>query len=203
MSAPHPSPTACDEELAAQARAGSEAAFALLFGRYTEQLQIRLLNRMSPELRRKVSVQDVLQETFAAAWRSLGGFEPRGVGSFAAWLTSILDARMRDTYRRYSRMKRDIRREKPLPSSSAMAKVPGHGPSPSAEAVAHELSGRLEVAVGNLPDHYRKILHLVMVERCSMSEAGARIGKSADAAQKIYQRARAQLWAQCNGGGRH
>ncbi|WP_433216341.1 sigma-70 family RNA polymerase sigma factor [Microtetraspora malaysiensis] len=70
-------------DLIERARSGDEAAFEQLVGRYRGEVQIhcyRFLGSLA-------DAEDALQETFAAAWRGLAGFEGRA--SFRTWLYRI------------------------------------------------------------------------------------------------------------------
>jgi RNA polymerase sigma-70 factor (ECF subfamily) len=188
-----------DEVLAAAAQAGEEASLRALFDRHAPPLQALLLRRIPPALRRKVSVADVLQEAYAAAWAGLGSFCDRGPGSFRAWLARIADHKARNVIRDLLRERRDVRREVHL-AASGLFEVPGRRrESPSAYAVARELDGRLKAAMGQLAPAQRTILSLVLVEGLSMEEAGRRMKRSANAAQKLFQRAKDRLWTDCYG----
>ena len=60
-------------ELIDRARAGDEAAFEQLVGLYRREMQVHCY-RMLGSL---ADAEDAVQETLAAAWRGLGGFEGR------------------------------------------------------------------------------------------------------------------------------
>jgi len=70
-----------DDDLVARVAAGDDAALRELFGRHAPWLAVRL-RAVLPA----ADVEDVLQETFLAAWRGAGGYRPQGAcgGSGAA-----------------------------------------------------------------------------------------------------------------------
>src|SRR6476661_11207164 len=71
-----------DDDLVAQVAAGDDTALRELFGRHASWLAIRL-RAVLPA----ADVEDVLQETFLAAWRGAGGYRPQG--ACGGWLWGI------------------------------------------------------------------------------------------------------------------
>ena len=71
-----------DDELVAQMAAGDDTALRELFGRHAPWLAVRL-RALLPA----ADVEDVLQETFLAAWRGAGGYRPQGI--CGGWLWGI------------------------------------------------------------------------------------------------------------------
>jgi RNA polymerase sigma-70 factor (ECF subfamily) len=71
-----------DDELIARLAGGDETALRELFRRHAHWLAARL-RVMLPA----ADVEDVLQETFLAAWRGAGGYRPEGAGG--GWLWGI------------------------------------------------------------------------------------------------------------------
>jgi RNA polymerase sigma-70 factor (ECF subfamily) len=71
-----------DDELVARVAAGDDTALRELFGRHAPWLASRL-RALLPA----ADVEDVLQETFLAAWRGAGGYRPQG--ACGGWLWGI------------------------------------------------------------------------------------------------------------------
>src|SRR5882672_11605008 len=71
-----------DDDLVARVAAGDDTALRELFGRHAPWLAVRLRAVMPA-----ADVEDVLQETFLAAWRGAGGYRP--VGPVGGWLWGI------------------------------------------------------------------------------------------------------------------
>jgi RNA polymerase sigma factor (sigma-70 family) len=67
--------------------------------------------------------------------------------------------------------------------------------SPSQAAVADEEQRVLGDAMAALPEDYAAVLRHVHVEGLTLAETGARMGRSADAARKLYARAMSELAA--------
>jgi RNA polymerase sigma-70 factor, ECF subfamily len=127
-----------DDELVAQIAAGDDTALRELFGRHAPWLAVRL-RALLPA----ADVEDVLQETFLAAWRGAGGYRPQGI--CGGWLWGIA--------RRQAALV--LRRRGPAEwAGTALPALAGAGqpeaPDPAETAVAR---AELEMAVAALgPD---------------------------------------------------
>jgi RNA polymerase sigma-70 factor (ECF subfamily) len=180
-----------DEDLVRRVRAGDEAAARELFERHLPALRAKARARLPAALRGKIAESDVIQDAWLAAFLSIGKFEERGDGSFAAWLRTILEHKIgHEIERHIAADKRDVRREQRMRTGS----VDGFGAapdqtSPSQAAVSAEEQEVLRAAVASLPDDYATVVRLVHIEGLKLADAGARMGRSADAARKLYGRA--------------
>jgi RNA polymerase sigma-70 factor, ECF subfamily len=187
-----PEPT--DEELVRLVRAGDEDAARRLFGRHLPSLRAKARSRLPASLRAKVAESDVIQESYVAAFLAIGDFEDRGDGSFAAWLRTILERRIANEVRDgVAAAKRDARREVRFPSGTG-----GGGPardqtSPSEEAMNEEDAARVRAARTSLTPDHRTVIGLVHDEGLTLARAGELMGRSADAARKLYARAVSEL----------
>jgi RNA polymerase sigma-70 factor (ECF subfamily) len=181
-----------DEEIVRRVLAGDVEASGLLFGRHLPALRASVRGRLPPLLRGKLGESDVVQETYLAAYLSLGNFEDRGDGSFAAWLRQILEHKLVDEIRRHGEAAtRDPRREERLPTDAGIA-APGQ-PTPSVVVAAAEESAAVRAAVAALPSDYAVVIRLIHQEGITLVEAGRRMDRSADAVRKLYGRALACL----------
>jgi len=183
-----------DEDLVRRASDGDEAAARILFERHLPALRAKALALLPPSLRGRVGASDVIQDAYLAAFLAMGDFEDRGDGSFAAWLRTILERRIANEVRDgVLAAKRDARREVRIPTGTG-----GEGPepgllSPSEEAMAEEEAARVRAAKALLSRDHRTVVDLVHEEGLTLVEAGARMGRSADAARKLYARAIAEM----------
>lgn len=82
-----------DRDLAAAAAAGDRTAFETLIRRHGPALH-RFARRMT---RDEAAVQDIVQETFVAAWRQIERF--RGDSSPRTWLFAICSRKVADSHR--------------------------------------------------------------------------------------------------------
>ena len=87
-----------DMELAAAARAGSNAAFEELQNRYSSRLCRRILSIT----RNREDAEDALQETFPRAYTALHSFQGRA--QFATWITKIATNSALMVLRRHRRL---------------------------------------------------------------------------------------------------
>jgi RNA polymerase sigma-70 factor (ECF subfamily) len=183
-----------DEDLVRRARAGDAGAATALFDRHLPLLRVAAKSRLPASLRGKVGESDVVQEAYLAAFVRLGEFEDRGDGSFRAWLRQILAHKIVDEVRRHVEAgSRDVRREVPAGTSGEAIVGAVDRPSPSMEVAAAEEIAALRMAVEKLPSAYAEIVRLVHQEDLTLVEAGTRMGRSAEAARKLYGRALARL----------
>jgi RNA polymerase sigma-70 factor (ECF subfamily) len=181
-----------DEELVRRVRAGDEAAAHLLFERHLPALRAKARARLPAAVRGKVAESDIIQDAWLAAFRDVGRFEDRGDASFEKWLQQILRHKLLDEVRRHAGVgKRDARREQRLATDTPVADKAR--PSPSAELVSIERSAALRAAIDQLPPDQAMVVRWVHQEGLTLVEAGERMGRSADAARKLYGRALVRL----------
>ena len=169
--------------LVERSKAGERAAFDLLIERHRSDLQVALVASVEPRLRDVLGLDELMQEAIVGAYTSLGRFEWRGEGSFAAWLRQIARnvvlAAIRKS-RHYSTL--EIARE---PS--------GGDPTPSRAARREERFDRLETAFDGLSPDHREVLRLSRLEGLGFTEIGGCMGRSPDAVRKLIVRALAEL----------
>ena len=99
-------PDTTERDLIARAVAGDDRALEELFLSYYDRLARRIERRLPANLRRTVSEEDILQQTFFAACQELPGFEYRGRWSVYRWLCRIAEFRLRDTAKAQQTAKR-------------------------------------------------------------------------------------------------
>jgi RNA polymerase sigma-70 factor (ECF subfamily) len=168
------------------AREGDMSAIEALFSRHRGRLLAFLQLAMSPMLARRVSHEDILQETLLEASRKLGAFEPRGPSSFYAWLVAIARFKIAEAERAMQAHKRA--REEPLVADPAQS-----GTSPSMGAMRVERAEHLRAALARLPDAQAEALSLRYLEGLSLAEAAQRMQRSESALKALVTRAFAVL----------
>ena len=142
-------PTASDARLLEQARGGDRGAFDELVRRHFAEVY-GLLHRL---VGNHEDAEDLAQETFVRAYRSLGLY--RGEGVFAAWLGRIAVHLARDHHRSRSRQVRTLALE--LVEAEPAARRSG-------ELSQRELVRRVGEAVAALPPGLRAALVLRVLE---------------------------------------
>jgi RNA polymerase sigma-70 factor (ECF subfamily) len=184
------------------ARAGSAEAL----GHALEACRRYLLGvaerEINPALRAKGGASDLVQETFLDAQRLFGRFQGTSAGELLAWLRQLLLHNLGDFSRRYQGTgKRDLGREVPLqPGSTADGpRVPTDSATPSQVLGQGEQAEALRRAVERLPEDYRQVLAWRYQENLSFEEIGQRLGRTGNAARKLWLRAVQQLQQELEG----
>lgn len=181
---------ASDETLFRQWREGDPEALERLLERYAAPLRRRVDRDLPPYLRRKVSVADLVQDTRVVLVERASQFEDRGPGSFRNWIFGIARMKLREALRHYAgTAKRAVGREVTRGQRPDTALHIGRRGTPSQHAIARESAARVREALALLPDDYREILRLVREEQLTLAEAGRRMGRSREAAKKLFARA--------------
>lgn len=173
-----------DEQLVARVRAGETCLFEVLMRRNNQ----RLYRAVRAILRDESDVEDVMQQAYVAAFTHLGQFA--GAARFATWLLRIgmNEAKARLRGRRRHLVSIDdpqsddvIREDEPMPTT------------PEDRAAGRELAALLEETVDRLPELYREVFMLRLVEELSTADTAAVLGLGEEAVKQRLHRARAMV----------
>jgi RNA polymerase sigma-70 factor (ECF subfamily) len=179
-----------DEALVARACKGDRAAFDVLVTRYERRIY-RLGVRMS---RNPADAEEIAQETFLRAHRSLGTFE--GGSRFGTWLYRIAVNE--------ALMRRRAARRRPTDSLDALVSTQGDGTYARAAATTESVdewidekvgAEKVRAALAELDDAHRAALVLRDLEGLSSHEAAAVLGVSPAAVRQRAHRAKLRLRA--------
>lgn len=165
--------------LVRRAQGGDREAFGDLFDLHRPRLVDFIRSRLGEGLRGRVGVDDLCQETFLKALRSIGEFAPRGEDSLFRWLAGIAGNLILDA------AKRARRGPSPLPEEEMAAE----GLSPSKALRREERFDRLRDALERLPPEYRQVIRLARIEKVPLCEVAAILGRTPEAARKLLWRA--------------
>ncbi len=183
-----------DLDLLKSARDGDQEAFRALYERHARKLEAQIRRQLPQRLRRRLAVSDVLQETFTTAFAKVKEFEGPHEDSFRRWLARIAEFKVQRHARDQLGVgKRDLRRELSRGARPATGAFARSDPSPSAHAIAAESEEAFRRALAELSEDHGTILRLVHDEGLSVAEAGERMGRSREAARKLYGRAVSRL----------
>jgi RNA polymerase sigma-70 factor (ECF subfamily) len=180
--------------LIASARSGSGSALEELIGTYRAYLLLVANQELDPRLRGKVAASDVVQETCAEIARRFPVFRGDGEEEWRAWIRQMLLHDLQDTRRRFLyTAKRRLGKEVPLQGSSEDAglqhDVQAPDPSPGSQLIAAEEAALLRAAMERLPEDYRQVIQLRNWQLLPFDEVGRQMGRSAEAARKLWARA--------------
>jgi RNA polymerase sigma-70 factor, ECF subfamily len=182
------------DRLLKDARAGSPEALGRALEAYRRYLLLLANKQLGQDLRAKGGASDLVQDTFLDAQRDFGQFRGRSAGEFRVWLRQILahnvgvfTRRYRDTGRRA--VAREVGIRGASTNGAQLFEPAGSSASPSAKVVRRESSDALWVALDRLPDDYRRAITLRYHDKLTFEEIGREMGRSPEAARKVWARA--------------
>ncbi len=172
-----------DEEVIQRVQAGETSLYEILMRRYNQ----RLYRVARSILRNDSEAEDVMQEAYVRAFEHLGDFA--GEAKFSTWLTKIAV---------YEALRR-LRRQGRLEGLDSMQESKEHKLAetgvrdPERQAYDRELRQILERSVDLLPDVYRTVSVLRLVEGLSVAETAACLEVGEETVKTRLHRARALL----------
>jgi RNA polymerase sigma-70 factor, ECF subfamily len=140
-------------------------------------------------LRAKGGASDLVQEALSAAHQARHQFHGHTLTELRAWLRVILLNELATFRRRYNTAGRDVACEVPLAAADL---GPGHDRTLS-DLIHREDVGRLAAAVDRLPDEFRLAVVLRSEQGLSFAAIGERLGRTEEAARKLFTRALSRL----------
>ena len=172
-----------DRDLVERAKSGQREALGKLLDLYQSRLRILVGLKMGPLLRAKEEVEDVLQETYLRAFRSLGGFVWREADSFLSWLVVIADHVIDDFARYHGALKRRCESGGALCHDSDGGftledLISARLTSASKNLRRQERLERLQSAIAQLTEDQRTAIILAKLHELPLREVGRRMSKS-------------------------
>lgn len=189
-------------ELIERCRQGDVRAREQLFEAYRPYLHLLAQGQLGRQLRAKCDASDLVQQTLLEAHRDFGGFKGNLEVELLAWLRRILAHNVFNEARRYAARQRDTKREVSIEqvqtgleqSSMTLGRcLAANGPSPSSIVAKDEAGVNLAVTLAKLPEDYRAVLVLRVIEGLSAEEVGELLGRTAGAVRMLQMRALAAL----------
>lgn len=162
--------------------AGMDSAGFQHLERFRGYLEVLARVGLDPQVRRRVSASDVVQETLLEAFKSREDCAGWGVPRQAAWLRRILAHNLLNVERDHRRGKRAIGKERSIEealrqSSSRVEEwLRSLDPSPSEGAIRREESERLVHALSALSEVCLDILTLRFIHDFTLDQIGERLG---------------------------
>jgi RNA polymerase sigma-70 factor, ECF subfamily len=174
-----------DEELVRLIRSGDAALYEVLMRRYNQ----RIYRVAVTILRDDAEAEDVMQEAYVRGYQHLGEFA--GQAKFSTWLTKIAVhealARLR------SRAKSGGSKSASDGDLDIMDKLRSDTRDPEMQTYDRELRSVLERAIDTLPDTYRSVFVLRVIEGLDVNETAAALDVGVEAVKTRLHRGRALL----------
>ena len=176
-----------DRELVLLAKQGDAGAFGQLMLEYQNKIY-RLARRMTET---DEDAEDVLQEAFIRAFKSLSGF--KGESKFSTWLYRITVnlALMKLRKKKLDAVSLDERVA--TDEGTVQREIEDETLDPLAELIESESMGVLDEAIDELPRNYRAVFVLRHVEGLSTEETAKIVGISVPAVKSRLHRTRILL----------
>jgi RNA polymerase sigma-70 factor (ECF subfamily) len=192
MSAPAPQPKIApptDAALARDVAAGDKDAFRQLMRRYNRTL----FRTARAILKDDAEAEDVLQDAYLLAYRSIGAF--RGDAKLSTWLVRIVAneslARLRKRTRRAAIL--PLHGDAPDGEDPMLAVDVPHSETPERATLRGEMRRLLELRIDALPEGYRTVFVLRALEELSVEETAECLGIPEATVRTRFFRARSLL----------
>ena len=193
---PHPDPQLNGEleSLILGARQGGQDALGQLLESCRQYLTLVAHFELDREIQSKVGASDVVQETFVEASRDFAQFQGQSSSELWSWLTTILRNNLSNLVRSYRHTKmRDVGMEVPLNSRDLQedpdSALSTREPTASQCAMNEELAKSIEDALARLANDHRNVIILRNREQLSFEQIAELMGRSTEAARKLWGRA--------------
>jgi RNA polymerase sigma-70 factor (family 1) len=167
-----------DKELLRNLNEGDAGAFAEIYERYWDKLLIYVMKGV----RRQEDAEDIVQELFVSIWRRRGDLD------IAQALSTYLFNSAR--YAAMRHISQNITKYKHLETLAASLGKDGGSDSLGIEALifSRELEGKIDGAIGQLPEKMREVFLLSRREQLSYKEIAERLSISEETVRKqIYK----------------
>jgi len=160
-----------------------EEALADLIHRYQARLLARIRLMMGPAARQCLESGDVLHDVFMEAMRELREGDLKDEAVFLRWLTAVARHHIIDAVRAGERSFESL-------TSDVIEKGDSSVP---AKLTVEERKQRMIEAIERLEADRRRVIELRSLENLPWQRVAAELGRSEEAARKLYHRAMLEL----------
>jgi RNA polymerase sigma-70 factor (ECF subfamily) len=185
------------QDALAAARSGRQGAAARLLEVYRPYLLALANDQVPPVLRAKEAASDIVQETILKAHGEIGGFRGHEREEFVGWLRQILFNGIVDCSRRWRADKRDVERELSLDQGDSghnwNTELLDDAPPPDLALLKLDEMSEVNRALETMPSHFVQVILLRSRDKKPFEEIGAILGRTAEAARKLWVRGLAEL----------
>lgn len=168
-----------DGELVAEILRKDRKATAELVARHADDVYGYVRRRLAPQTD---LIDDIVQETFLAAWDSLATFQSQA--PLRIWLLGIARHKVEDYYR--ARLRES---EQWADDDGATAEAV-HCPDPMEELSSHDAGRHARAILAELPEHYGLILAWRYWQQRTVRQMAVETGRSEKAVERLLARAR-------------
>ncbi len=169
---PNPNPLLAEDPLAWERLIEATNPAAML---------VRIHGRMSALLRRRMTADDIWQETLLQAWRSRERHQWSGTRAFRHWLLEIAENRMRDSVDRERTQKRGggdgvaslPRIAHPSGPAASTSGLPAGSSTPSRAILHRERAELMRSALESVPDALREVVRRRLFEEQGLDQIAA------------------------------
>jgi len=154
--------------------------------------------RMTPEMRRLIEPEDVLQEAYAAAFKTIRGCRFEGPAAFYGWLEAIAASQLARLRRERATAKRGgdraqavqpMRRAGGTTYPSLLERFSSPGATPSRCVAGREASAAIVSSMARLTDEQRAVVRMRFLEGRSVGDVATALSKSEAAVHMLCHRA--------------
>ncbi len=175
------------ENLIERAGTGDPDAVGELYELYKKRMVSIAHARLGHTLAGLTESVDLVQSVWTDLLDDIDDFEYRGPDSFYHWLRTCLVRKIDSKRRYFGANKRDSKRSRQVEDAGVITDSKSD-PTPSCIVMGKEEADRLLRLLGRFPEPQREALILRIRDELSFAEIGKRIGRSTEAAKKLYQR---------------
>lgn len=173
-----------------QARVHDNHSISMVIQGYERWAHAMTPSIMPPWLRQKEDPADIAQQALLAAYRGLPSFSGSTEPQLLNWLTTIIERKALDAFRRYKTDGRNVDLETDCDANTI---APEDDETPSAIVRKREAGERTWSAVENLPERQRHVIELAFGNGLDNQQIASRLGVSADTVRKTRSRSIARL----------
>lgn len=187
------------DDLLRRAASGDRDALRALLKKHGPAVRRQLIGRIPRQFQSVLSIDDVMQQTYTDVFLNIGHFVLLKEGSFRAWVLKIANHKLIDALRMLEAEKRgaDSRRVQPEvqeDSFVALYEMLSAGlTTPSRHVARGETRTAIQQALQQLPQDYRRVVHMFDLEGRPMEEVAEALGRSPGAAYMLRSRAHHRL----------
>lgn len=190
---------ASSNKLVERAIQGDVDALTTLLEVHGPVVRAAIVPEISQKWQSMLSVDDVMQQTYADAYLTIAGFENRHEDSFEAWLLTCARRNLLDAVRMLSARKRggdhqriEFRNEEES-TAVLLEHLVGTDSTPSRHAARLEANAALREMIGRLSSNQRRVVRLYDIEGTSVDDVAKSLGKSVGAVFMLRARAHDRL----------